>query len=352
MKRVHIDASRSYDVLIGAGLRREAGRQIAGVSGAARAMLVSDDRVFSLYGEALLDSRRSAGLAAEVFVFPHGERQKNLATYGELLEALCAAGMTRSDLIVALGGGVTGDLAGFAAATYRRGISFVQLPTTLLAAVDASVGGKTGVDLAGGKNQAGAFWQPRLVLCDTDCLESLSPKEYRCGCAEIIKYAMIGSRSLFDELGKSPVKARYEDVIAACVDMKRRFVAEDEFDRGSRMLLNFGHSFGHAAEALSDYALPHGEAVAMGMAVITRASEAAGICPAGTAEELIALLRAYNLPTEMPYSADALAEAAGSDKKAEGDRLRLVLPEAVGRCRIEAVPASDALAWLRRGGVK
>ena len=350
MKTIRIDASRSYDVVISSGLLAEAGRRIAALTGKVRAMVVSDDRVFPLYGETLMDSLRGAGLEPARFVFPQGESEKNLATYGLLLEELCRLRFTRSDLIVALGGGVVGDLAGFAAATYQRGIPFVQLPTTLLAAVDASVGGKTAVDLAGGKNQAGAFYQPALVLCDTDCLRTLTEEEYRCGCAEIIKYAMIGSPELFEELAQMPVRDRYEDVIAACVAMKRDFVQADEYDTGARMLLNFGHSFGHAAEKCSGYTLPHGLAVAMGMAAMTRSAAKAGLCSPETAETLEGLLRAYELPTALPYSAEALAEAARADKKAAGDRLRIVVPEAVGRCRIHSIPAVDILLWLKRGG--
>ena len=350
MKTIRIDASRSYDVVISSGLLAEAGRRIAALTGKVRAMVVSDDRVFSLYGETLTESLRDAGLEPARFVFPQGESEKNLATYGLLLEELCRLRFTRSDLIVALGGGVVGDLAGFAAATYQRGIPFVQLPTTLLAAVDASVGGKTAVDLAGGKNQAGAFYQPALVLCDTDCLRTLTEEEYRCGCAEIIKYAMIGSPELFEELAQTPVRDRYEDVIAACVAMKRDFVQADEYDTGARMLLNFGHSFGHAAEKCSGYTLPHGLAVAMGMAAMTRSAAKAGLCSPETAEALEGLLRAYRLPTALPYSAEALAEAARADKKAAGDRLRIVVPEAVGRCRIQSIPAGDILLWLKRGG--
>ncbi len=352
MKTIRIEASRCYDVVIGPGLLGEAGERIAALGGRVRAMIVSDDRVFRLYGARLADSLRRAGLETAQFVFPHGEREKNLATYGALLEGLCRERFTRRDWIVALGGGVVGDLAGFAAATYQRGIPLAQLPTSLLADVDSSVGGKTAVDLAGGKNQAGAFYQPSLVLCDTDCLATLPEEEYRCGCAEIIKYAMIGSPALFEDISRMPVSSRYEDVIAACVAMKRDYVQADEFDTGRRMMLNFGHSFGHAAEACSGYALPHGEAVAMGMAVMCRSAAAAGICAAETADRLIGLLRAYGLPTALPYAAEELAEAARADKKAAGDTLRLVVPEAVGRCRIETVRAEDALLWLRRGGVE
>ena len=352
MKTIRIDASASYDAVIGAGLLAEAGERIAALAGKVRVMLVSDERVYALYGQALLESLRRAGLETAQFVFPQGEREKNLTTYGSLLEALYQKRFTRRDWIAALGGGVVGDLAGFAAATYQRGIPFMQLPTTLLAAVDASVGGKTAVDLAEGKNQVGAFYQPRLVLCDTDCLDTLPEEEYRCGCAEIVKYAMIGDPSLFENLSRTPVKARYEEVIARCVAMKGHYVRADEFDTGERMKLNFGHSFGHAAEVCSGYTLPHGEAVAMGMAVMSRSAAEAGYCSRETADALEGLLRSYGLPTELPYPAEALAQAARGDKKAAGDHLRLVVPETIGRCRIETVPAGEVLTWLRRGGVQ
>jgi len=348
---IAVKASRNYDVVIGPGLLPEAGTRIAAVTGTVRAMIVSDDTVAALYGKKLADSLRAAGIVPSFHVIPHGEQNKNLATYGRLQESLCRERFSRKDALIALGGGAVGDLAGFAAATYQRGIPFVQLPTTLLADVDASVGGKTAVDLDGGKNQVGAFYQPSLVLCDTDCLATLPEVEYRCGCAEIIKYAMIGSPELFRALAETPVRDCYEEVIAACVAMKRDYVAADEFDTGSRMMLNFGHSFGHAAEYCSGYALRHGEAVAMGMAVMARSAAAAGYCSAGTAEALTDLLHTYGLPTEIPFAADVLTDALRADKKAVGNTLRFVVPESVGHCTIESVDAGDASVWLHRGGV-
>ncbi len=352
MRTIPIRASRSYDVLIGPGLLGEAGERLAELFGPCRAMVVSDDRVDALYGEALRASLRAGGIRAERFTFPHGEESKTLATYGALLEAMCKANLTRRDLLLALGGGVAGDLGGFAAATYRRGIPYVQLPTTLLAAVDSSVGGKTAVDLAGGKNQAGAFYQPSLVLCDTGTLDTLPQKERRAGCAEVVKYGLLGSEALFEALERNPAGAWSEDTIAACVEMKRRYVEDDEFDTGARQFLNLGHTFGHAAELLSGYSLLHGEAVAMGMAAITRSAAEAGLCSGETLRRLTALLGAFGLPTDLPYPAEALARAAGTDKKALGKSITLVVPEAVGRCRLETVPAADLLLWLRRGGAK
>lgn len=219
-----------------------------------------------LYAARLEASLTRAGFRVVTFTYPGGEHCKTLATYTALLDFLAAHRLSRSDLIVALGGGVTGDLAGFAAATYQRGIPFVQVPTTLLAAVDSSVGGKTAVNLDSGKNQVGCFYQPSLVLCDPDTLRTLPPEEYRNGCAEVIKYAVLRSAPFFDELRAQPVSAQVGHVIATCVGMKRDLVVADEFDRGSRQLLNLGHTFGHAVEACSGYTVPHGCGVAIGMA--------------------------------------------------------------------------------------
>ena len=351
MRTIRIEASRGYDVCVGPGLLKEAPGRLAALFPGARVMLVSDDRVFSLYGKTLLDDLAAAGTETETFVFPHGEKQKNLGTWGELLEALCRSGFTRADVVAALGGGVVGDLAGFAAAAYWRGIPFVQLPTTLLAAVDSSVGGKTAVDLAGGKNQAGAFYQPWLVLCDTDALATLPEAEYRGGCAEIVKYAVLGSRPLFDSIRRTPVSRQAEAVIARCVEMKRDYVLADEYDAGCRRMLNLGHTFGHAAELLSGYTVPHGQAVAMGMGVMARSAAAAGICSRETLAELLGLLEACGLPTLPPFGAEAMAEAARWDKKAEGERITLIVPEEIGRCRAETVDTAELAAWLRRGGL-
>jgi len=352
VKQIRIDASRSYDVLVGSGLMPDAGEPVAAATGAKSAVVVSDDIVFPLYGEAVCRSLERAGVRVTTFVFPHGEKSKTLLTYGRLLETMCESRLTRSDAAVALGGGVVGDLTGFAAATYQRGIAFVQVPTTLLAAVDASVGGKTAVDLEGGKNQAGCFYQPSIVLCDTDTLRTLPEEEYRCGCAEIIKYAMIGSEALFEEIKETPVSARAEAVIEACVAMKRDYVMEDEFDTGARMMLNFGHTLGHAVEACSGYTVLHGQAVAMGMAAVTKAAAALGVCEEETAAALISLLRQYGLPTEIPYRLDDMLAAAQLDKKAAGSRFRLIVPERIGACRIETVDVSGLRRWMEKGGVR
>ena len=350
MKTVHIDASRSYDVRIGRGLLDDCGRQIAERVRCASAAVVADDTVYALYGERVCASLEAAGVRTVCYVFPHGEKSKNLLEYAKILNFLAENRVTRADALIALGGGVTGDLGGFAAATYLRGIPFVQLPTTLLAAVDSSVGGKTAGDLPAGKNLAGAFYQPELVLCDLDTLDSLPREIFLDGCAEVIKYAVLGSRELFALLADIPSGKGLEEVTARCVEMKRDFVQSDELDRGARQMLNLGHTFGHAVEASSRFTLSHGKSVAIGMAMILRAACSRGLCSAETRDAVIALLQRYGLPTECPYPADMLLGALSADKKIFGTRLNLVVPTDIGACRLLPVGVDELSGWLRDGG--
>ncbi len=346
-------SSAKYDVLIGGGLLKDAGKlSAAALPGAKTAVIVSDDNVFPLYGKNLEASLKSAGFDTLRFVFRHGETGKSLAVYGRLLEKMCRRHVTRSDAVFALGGGVAGDLAGFAAATYQRGIRFVQLPTTLLAAVDSSVGGKTGIDLKAGKNQAGCFHQPSLVICDTDTLSTLPAREYGCGCAEVIKYAVIGDEGFFEELEKTPVSAQYGRVIEKCVKAKSEYVRLDEFDTGVRMMLNLGHTIGHAAEMLSGYSLLHGEAVAMGMAAISRSAARRGICGISVPEAIIRLLEKYSLPVSVPFDAESVIKAAMSDKKSDGSSLRLIVPERIGKCVIETADKRELEKIITNGDLK
>ena len=336
---------RSYPIYIGGGLLEQA-EELLRPRGVGRWGIVCDDSVAALYGAPL-----ACRTGWPLVTFPAGEGSKSLEEYARLCRRLVQLGLTRSAGIVALGGGVTGDLAGFAAATWLRGIRLVQVPTTLLAAVDSSVGGKTAVNLDSGKNQVGCFYQPSLVLCDPDTLRTLPPEEYRNGCAEVIKYAVLRSAPFFDELRAQPVSVQVEHVIATCVSMKRDLVAADEFDRGSRQLLTLGHTFGHAVEACSGYTVPHGCGVAIGMAIIARAAARRGICTDETCAQILALLRQYGLPTETDFCRDALADAARADKKIADGALHLIVPERIGCCRIETVPAADLPAWLADGGI-
>lgn len=352
MKTVSVHASRSYEIRIGRGLLQGAGEQIRAVTDAKKVMLVSDDAVWPLYGGAVRRSLETAGLTVCSFVFPHGESSKCARTYLELLDALCAQQLTRKDAIAALGGGVAGDLAGFAASTYLRGIGFIQIPTTLLAMVDSSVGGKTAIDLPAGKNLAGTFYQPWLVLCDPDCLDSLPDEIFRDGCAEVIKYAVLGNAPFFEELNRTPPHAQLEHIIETCVRMKRDIVAQDEFDRGQRQLLNLGHTFGHGIEACSGFAVSHGSAVAIGMAMIVRSAAQLGLCTAGTRDAVLALLRQYGLPVDCAYPVEQMLGTILHDKKASGGSINLIVPTAVGSCEIRKTPASEISDWLIAGGAK
>ena len=352
MKTVHIDASRSYDVRIGRGLLDDCGRQIAERVRCASAPVVADDTVYALYGERVCASLEAAGVRTVCYVFPHGEKSKNLLEYAKILNFLAENRVTRADALIALGGGVTGDLGGFAAATYLRGIPFVQLPTTLLAAVDSSVGGKTAVDLPAGKNLVGAFCQPSLVLCDPHVLSTLPDPIFYDGCAEVIKAAMLKSHTFFEDLDKTPPREQLEHILEFCIAMKRDVVEEDEFDTGARRTLNLGHTFGHAVEAASNFSISHGCAVSIGMVMMTRAAVKKGYCKEEVLEKLIALLKKYHLPTEVPYPANELLDIVRSDKKTMGSTVTLIVPEKIGRCTLVPIPTTDVLDWLTAGGAE
>lgn len=348
MKTITVKASRTYDVCIGRGLLQSAGARIAGVTPVQKALIISDDVVFPLYGQTLENSLMSAGFTCFSHTFPNGEAHKRLSTVEEILELLAEKQFCRSDVILALGGGVVGDMAGFAAAVFLRGISYVQIPTTLLAAVDSSVGGKTAVDLSRGKNLCGAFHQPSLVLCDTDTLSTLQPLDVENGLAEMLKYGVICDEILFEKV-KNYKNEDMEALIARCVEIKRDIVSGDEFDRGQRQLLNLGHTVGHAIEAASGFTVTHGHAVAAGMAIVARGAEALGLCDAGTAKAIEEGLFACGLPRTCGFDAETLATLALSDKKVDGDSIRLIIPRRVGRCEILRTAKSDTLRLIERG---
>lgn len=350
MTTIRIRASRSYDVTIAPGLIDRVGELLRPLTGAQNVALICGDIVYPLYAERAVRALEGAGFRVFVRTIPHGEEHKTLAAFGDILNFLCDSELGRGDLVLALGGGVTGDLALFAAACYRRGCGYASIPTTLLAAVDASVGGKGGVDLPGGKNQAGCFYQPLAVLCDPETFSTLPARELRCGLAEVVKTAVLFDRALFDTLRGGYDPARAEEIVAACVRYKAALVERDEYERGERRLLNLGHSFGHAVERCSGYTIPHGEAVAIGLAMITRAAAKRGHLGTLEAEEIVSLLRSLALPTACPYPASALFESLKNDKKRAGGTLTLVVPRAIGRCELRELPLVEAADWLRDGG--
>ncbi len=341
MQRILVGTGDPYDVWIGEGLLDGAGERIARVKKPCRAAVITDDTVAGLFGSRVTGSLARAGFEPLLWSFPHGERHKTMQTLTEALCFLADSGLSRGDLVVALGGGVPGDLAGFAAAVYCRGTDFVQIPTTLLAAVDASVGGKTAVDLPAGKNLAGAFHQPRTVLCDTGVLRDLPADLVRDGSAEMLKYGMLCDPELFAAMADGSWRGDIAGTVARCVAIKRGYVQGDETDRGARQFLNLGHTFGHAAEKCSGFALTHGQGVGMGLMMAARA---AGI---GTAE-IRAALGACGLTPDVPYPAEELAAAALSDKKRRGDQITLVLPVRIGECVLRTVEAASLPEWFRR----
>lgn len=349
MTTIEVNASKSYCVYIGSGLLLEAGSKIQNVCHAQKAAIVSDSNVFPLYGETVIKNLEQSGLQVVHFVFTAGEESKNGRVYLELLNFLAQQHVTRTDCLVALGGGVVGDLTGFAAATYLRGISFVQIPTTLLAAVDSSVGGKTAIDLPAGKNLAGAFWQPDLVLCDIDTLNSLPDEVFRDGCAEVIKYGILYDRELFDHLHTKGLDFEREQVIARCVELKRNVVMEDEFDTGARMKLNLGHTIGHGVEAQSQYTISHGRAVGIGLCIIARSAATFDFCAEDTCKQIIAVVEQFGLPSTTTYDADSLYTSSLSDKKRSGGKVNLIIPRKIGDCSIVPTDVSDLKSFIKAG---
>ena len=348
METVSVRTTKPYEVRIEKGLLAKTGEELYRLFPGARVMLVSDDTVDSLYSPRVEASLFAAGVPFEKFVFPHGESSKCANVWLSLLDYLAEKSFTRTDVLLALGGGVVGDLCGFAAATYLRGVSFIGLPTTLLAMVDSSVGGKTAIDLAAGKNLCGAFHQPSLVLCDPDALSTLPAETFADGMAEVIKYGVIRDAELFSLL-QDPDHLPLTEILRRSVDIKAKIVAEDEFDRGERKLLNFGHTAGHAIESHSAFTLSHGRSVAIGMMLAARFAESRRLCTAEVPAAIENTLRLYNLPTESPFTADELLDTALRDKKREGCTVDLVLPRNIGDCMLRRFPVEELSAFLAGG---
>ena len=350
MKTVKVEAGRSYEVLIGEDLLKQSGELIRkALPGAAKTAIITDDIVNGLYAEEVASSLKASGFEVCSFVFANGEASKTPETYINMLNFLAENRLTRTDAVIALGGGVTGDMAGFAAATYLRGIRFVQIPTTLLAAVDSSVGGKTGMDLPAGKNLAGAFWQPSLVICDCRTLDTLTPEIFADGIAESVKYGILSSPSLFELFEKGNVRARLPEIIEECVSIKRDVVMEDEFDNGRRQMLNLGHTLGHAIEKKSMFSVTHGHAVAIGTVIASNIAVDMGILDPEDAERIRQTLQKQDLPVDTDFTAEELAEIALSDKKRRGNEITLILPERIGSCRLCRIPVSELSERTARG---
>jgi 3-dehydroquinate synthase len=350
MKTITIRASTPYSVLIETGCLPRCGQLTAQVFAPGRtAAVITDDTVSALYRNTVETSLRQAGFSVCSFVFPHGEDSKSHDTLLQVYDFLIEHNITRSDFLVALGGGVVGDLTGFAAATYLRGIPFVQIPTTFLAAIDSSVGGKTAVNIPAGKNLIGAFHQPSLVVCDPQTFSTLPPETFADGCAEMIKYALIWSEEFLSLLEQCDIQQQIEEIVARCVDIKRQVVEQDEHDCGIRMILNYGHTLGHAIEKVTNHAVTHGQGVAMGMVLITRLGIRMGHCDRALLQRLCAVLKRYHLPTAYHGEPGDLAQSCLHDKKRAGNTIRLILVSEPGKADLIPVAADELSRMLQEG---
>lgn len=343
IRKIRVSASGEYDVLIGRNLIENAGEYVKDTVGNAKIALVTDDTVDALYADAVVNSIKDSGLKVVKFVFLHGEESKNLNTYGQILNFLADNQLTRTDALVALGGGVVGDMAGFAAATYLRGIKYIQIPTTLLSQIDSSVGGKTAIDLPSGKNLVGAFKQPSLVLCDTDTLKTLPKETFIDGMGEAAKYALL-DKKVFDLL--SSEKFDIEDLVYLSVDYKRMVVETDEFESGMRKLLNLGHTPAHGIENLSEYKIAHGRAVAMGLDIILKASLKNGYIDGDAFNKMKVVVEKCVGDNPYPFDIVDIADRALVDKKRNGDYITLIAVYGVGDCRPVKIPVTEIKEFL------
>lgn len=340
MKRINVRTSHPYEVLIERGGIKKCGEYISAITSSRKAVIITDDIVGGLYAETVLESMKENGFECSVFTFSNGEQSKCLATFGDILDFLCESAITRSDIIIALGGGVVGDITGFAAASYLRGVEFVQIPTTLLAQIDSSVGGKTAIDIKGGKNLVGAFKQPALVICDSDTLKTLTPEILSDGMAEAIKYGMIRDEKLFELIEShnlDTIDEVMDELVYTCIDIKRDVVEHDEFDKGERMILNFGHTLGHALEGWHNYTdYTHGMGVAAGMCMITER-----LASAELAERLKKCTQAYRLPTGTDIPMSELLPYCSKDKKRESGNLSYIICNEIGKAEIVKVTVGE-----------
>ena len=354
MKHIHVDLGPdSYDIHVENGLLDRAGDFVRSLTCSRAIAIISDSTVDGLYGDRLETSLQKASFVTHRLVFPAGEEHKNAESLLHLYGLLSDAGITRSDYVITLGGGVTGDLGGFAAATFLRGIPFVQIPTTIISQVDSSVGGKVGIELPSGKNQAGNFYQPKGVLIDPELIETLPKRFIHDGMGEVIKYGCICDTVLFklvQELDDTTIFDHWEEIIERCCQAKARLVERDERDQGERMVLNFGHTIGHAIERYYGYGkYTHGEGVAAGMSMLTGITEAMGLTKKGTTEILQSVLTRYGLPTDVDATAQDLLPYVNNDKKMRGNRMTLVILKEIGQARLLPSAAEELPKYIRKG---
>lgn len=349
MKTITVNVSQKYDIIIGDQILDYAVNNISFSPNTQIAVIISDSNVYSLHGRKIHDCIESSGLSVIEYIVPAGEQYKNANTYIDILNFLAENSVSRSDIIFAFGGGVIGDIAGFVASTYLRGINYIQVPTTLLAMVDSAIGGKTAIDLKSGKNLVGAFYHPMAVFCDLSLLNTLPDREFRNGCAEIIKYAVLFDSSLFNILANQGMLFDREEVICRCIQFKCDIISKDERDHQDRKLLNLGHTIGHAIEVCSDYSVSHGEAIAVGMCIISCAAAANHLCKSELADTIASVIRDFHLPTNTVYTADMLCGYIMHDKKRAGSFIDLVLPVEIGKCSISTLSIHDLKSFIEAG---
>ena len=349
MTEINVNASSSYKVIISDNLLERTGEYVKEIANPNKTVIITDDIVDALYSKTVEESLQNQGFQVFKYVIENGEKSKNGENFLRISSFLANNHITKSDLIIALGGGVVGDLAGFVSATFLRGIKFIQIPTTLLAAVDSSVGGKTAIDIDAGKNLVGAFYQPKLVLCDYSTLTTLKPEVFTDGCAEVIKYAVIGNKPLFDHLLENGKDFDLEYVISECIKMKRDIVEKDEFDNGERQKLNLGHTIGHSVELCSNFEISHGSAVAIGLSIISKSAYKNELCKLECTENIIKILEKFGLPTNTIFSVDELVKPMLTDKKRTGNTLNLVIPYEVGDSRLLKIDIEEIKKYVEAG---
>ncbi len=335
MRKIFVKTNNPYEIMVQKGIFKSCSEIIADFFSSRNTVIVTDETVYRIYGKTLKNKLLREGFKLNVFILKDGEQSKNLDNLSLLYEFLSKSQITRNDFIIALGGGVVGDLAGFAAASFLRGISFIQIPTTLVAQVDSSIGGKTAINIKSGKNLVGAFNQPSLVICDPDLLSTLSSKTFCDGMGEVIKYAASFSESLFTKLSKNNIYDILEEVIFDCIIYKKNIVENDERDFGNRMKLNFGHTVGHAIEKYNNYKnITHGQAVSIGMVYIMQQGEKLGITRKNETEKLKKLLKKFNLPTTVDISYEDIFYNSLSDKKRRGNNITIVTVSEIGKSHL------------------
>lgn len=346
MQKITVDTKKSYDIYVGEHLLAQTAQLLGEITSFAQVVIVTDDIVADLYLDTVKQSFPDQSIVSS-FVIKNGEQSKNAENLLALYDFMAEQNITRSDLVIALGGGVVGDLTGFCASSFLRGIKYVQIPTTLLAQVDSSVGGKTAINIKAGKNLVGSFYQPIAVLCDTATLSTLSDPIFSDGVAEIIKYGCIYDRTLFDRISEIRNKETLEQIIVRCIEIKAEIVKQDEFDLGLRMILNFGHTLGHAVEKYYDFTTyTHGQGVAIGMVKITALSEAAGYTQKGTTKQIVSLLKQFQLPTTCALPDKKALELCCHDKKNINNAIHLILLKEIGSCIVQKMRIEELSSFL------